>query len=73
VSGIGIDLAVSAVCIRCRVPRDLDGRLIAEGESTMVVEAPTACPCGERRLKVAIGLDVQEDAGRPEDEGRSSD
>lgn len=72
-SGVTFELDLAAWCIRCGAERELDGKLIAEGQRTMVVQAPTPCECGERRFKVGIGIDDAEDEAGPQDEGGPPD
>lgn len=61
-----VEFDIDARCVGCGTERALDGSLIAEGERTMVVEAPNACTaCGERRVKVTI--DVGETGTKTED------
>lgn len=56
-SGISIELDIDAQCVGCGAERERAGRLIAEGDGTVIVEAPTPCEaCGERRVRVTVDV-----------------
>jgi hypothetical protein len=53
-----LELDIDAQCVRCGAERELEGQLVAAGEHVTVVEASTACKaCGERRVKVTVGVE----------------
>jgi hypothetical protein len=64
-NAITLTLDIDAQCVACGRERELDGSLIAQGDSVGFVEAPEACEaCGERRVKVS--WDVREAQAKAE-------
>lgn len=57
-TGIELDLGIRSECVGCGSERELEGRLVAQGERITVVEASEPCECGETRVKVTV--DVEE-------------
>jgi hypothetical protein len=56
-TGIAIDLDLEARCATCGAEREIEGVLVAQGERTTVVDAPTACElCGGTRVKVTVDV-----------------
>jgi hypothetical protein len=65
---VTIDLPPSPTCIRCGAERDaLDSTLLFEGTRTMLLQARTPCPCGERRCRIEIGADIEESSPSTKD------
>jgi len=56
------DFGLELRCVGCGSERDVDldagGKTIASGESTMVVEVPEPCHCGERRVKLSFDVET---------------
>lgn len=78
-TGIEIGLDVRSECVGCGSDRELEGRLIAQGERLTVVDGSTACECGETRIRVTVDVEEAEagegsgDAERAEDPRHSTD
>jgi len=55
-SGIELEPRLEVRCLRCRRPRDLEGRAIVRHRATIVARSSTPCECGEHRIRVRFSL-----------------
>lgn len=57
-SGIEGTFGLDARCVHCQAEREPEGRKLMSLDGTYIVEAPNACSCGERRVKVSFSLGI---------------
>lgn len=61
-----LSFGIASVCVNCGAERDPEGRRIARGEKTFMVQTLTPCQCGEQRIKVSFELGDTQTPDEPE-------
>lgn len=51
-------LDLTAECYACKAPREAEGKRIAHGDKTFIVEARAPCECGDKRVRVRFGISL---------------